>query len=75
MAGGRGQVDPGGPARDAREGTHHQAGPARHVEYRVVRVGAAGGSEERQGLLVPDPRRRGERDGLPGELVEDQVAM
>src|SRR5215813_9537817 len=60
---------------DTREGAGEQARAARHVEHGVAGAGAAPVDDELERRLVLDGRRRGERDRLARELVEDQVRV
>jgi hypothetical protein len=60
---------------DPREGTHHDAAPARNVEHGVLRSRPGGLHDEAERLLVLDAGRRRERDSLTAELVEDQITV
>src|SRR5439155_19528270 len=71
----RRDVDTRDVAHDARERARQDAGAAGHVEHGVVGAGAAELDHEAERLLVLDARRGRERNGLTGELVEDQILM
>src|SRR5262249_54983801 len=72
---GRRDVDALSASNHLGERADHEPTTARHVQHRVVGPGPAGVDEQAQGLLTGDGLRRGERGGLAGGLIEDQVAV
>src|SRR4051794_15178615 len=61
--------------RHARECAHYESTAASDVEDRVARARAAEVQQQAQRGFVGYRLCRGERRGLPGELIEDQVTM